>query len=114
MEYRTHGGGFLAGSSSQYNASAIVAQSVARVSALRPNSHHIHLMQTSVQGTPVIYVSFNYRLGPLGFPQGQEAADRNVLNLALSDQIAALTWIQENIGAFGGDRSTKPIFISCF
>ena len=24
------------------------------------------------QGTPLIFVNFNYRLGPLGFPQGQE------------------------------------------
>ncbi|KAF8831846.1 hypothetical protein HHX47_DHR1000916 [Lentinula edodes] len=56
-------------------------------------------------GTPIVYVNFNYRLGPLGFPQGQEAADRKVLNLALHDQIAALTWVQENIGAFGGDKN---------
>ncbi|KAE9397249.1 esterase 1 [Gymnopus androsaceus JB14] len=88
---RTYGGGFYMGSSTQYNASAIVAQSVAR-------------------GTPIVYVNFNYRLGPLGFPQGQEAADRKALNLALSDQIAALTWVQENIGAFGGDKDKVTIF----
>ena len=68
----------------------------------------------------MIYVNFNYRLGPLGFPQGQEglftvsmvlhlltidlADDRGALNLALKDQIAALEWIQANIGEFGGDK----------
>ncbi|KAJ3875865.1 extracellular triacylglycerol lipase precursor [Lentinula edodes] len=87
----TYGGGFQAGSSAEFNASAIVAQSV-------------------VRGTPIIYVNFNYRLGPLGFPQGQEAANRKVLNLALHDQIVALTWVQENIGAFGGDKNKVTVF----
>ena len=58
-----------------------------------------------IQGTPLIYVNFNYRLGPLGFPQGQEAADRHALNLGLKDQLAALEWVQHNIGAFGGDKN---------
>jgi hypothetical protein len=46
----------------------------------------------------------NYRLGPLGFPQGQEAAQHGILNLGLKDQITALQWVQTNIGAFGGDK----------
>ncbi|KAJ3723866.1 esterase 1 [Lentinula raphanica] len=87
----TYGGGFQIGTSATYNASAIVAQSVLR-------------------GTPIIYVNFNYRLGPLGFPQGQEAASRKALNLGLHDQIAALTWVQENIGAFGGDKTKVTVF----
>lgn len=58
-----------------------------------------------LKGTPIIYVSFNYRLGPLGFPQGPEAAARGVLNLGLRDQQLALEWIQTNIAAFGGDPS---------
>ncbi|KAJ6565455.1 esterase 1 [Mycena vulgaris] len=87
----TYGGGFASGASSQYNASAIVAQSVSR-------------------GTPIIYVSFNYRLGPLGFPQGLEASQRGILNLGLRDQLACLGWIQLWIGAFGGD-STKVTLV---
>jgi acetylcholinesterase len=61
-----------------------------------------------LKGTPVIYVNFNYRLGPLGFPQGQEADNRGSLNLALKDQLTALEWVQLNIGTFGGDK-TKVI-----
>ncbi|KAE9397239.1 alpha/beta-hydrolase [Gymnopus androsaceus JB14] len=64
----------------------------------------------NLQGTPIIYVSFNYRLRPLGFPQGREPADRKAPNLALSDQLAALTWVQENIGAFGGYKNKATVF----
>ncbi|MBR4904822.1 MAG: carboxylesterase family protein [Selenomonadaceae bacterium] len=54
-----------------------------------------------------IGVTFNYRLGILGFidfsevPGGDKYPD--ALNLGLLDQIAALRWIKENISAFGGD-----------
>ena len=56
-----------------------------------------------MQGTPNIFVSINYRTGPFGFPQGQEAEQRGALNLGLKDMVAALTWVQSNIAAFGGD-----------
>jgi Carboxylesterase family len=55
------------------------------------------------QGTPVLFVSMNYRLGPLGFPQGPEAVERAALNLGLHDQRVALEWVQKNIASFGGD-----------
>ncbi|KAF7358085.1 Carboxylic ester hydrolase [Mycena venus] len=87
----TYGGAFFAGVSSTFNASQIVAQSVQR-------------------GTPIIYVSFNYRLGPLGFPQGHEARTRGALNLALKDQLTALQWVQQNIHVFGGDKNKVTIF----
>ncbi|KAF8181105.1 esterase 1 [Pholiota molesta] len=85
-----YGGGFFAGASSLYNGTEIVARSVAR-------------------GTPVIFASINYRLGPLGFPQGIEAGQRNITNLGLQDQLVALEWIQANIAKFGGDRSKVTI-----
>ena len=50
-----------------------------------------------------MYVSVSYRLGPLGWPQGAEAAERGLLNLGLKDQLAGLQWVQKNIRAFGGD-----------
>ncbi|KAG7090605.1 hypothetical protein E1B28_009707 [Marasmius oreades] len=87
----TYGGGFQDGAANIYNASAIVAQSVARQ-------------------TPLIFVSFNYRLGPLGFPQGAEASREYALNLALKDQLTALEWVQANIEYFGGDRSKVTVF----
>jgi len=51
----------------------------------------------------------NYRLGPFGFPQGQEADNRKALNLGLKDQLAGLEWIQKNIRFFGGDKSKVSI-----
>ncbi|KAJ7127849.1 esterase 1 [Mycena epipterygia] len=86
-----HGGGYKLGASNTYPATALVAQSVLR-------------------GTPVIFASFNYRLGPLGFPPGVEAAERNALNLGLKDQLTAMQWIQDNIGIFGGDKSKVTVF----
>ncbi|KAJ3864667.1 extracellular triacylglycerol lipase precursor [Lentinula novae-zelandiae] len=102
----TYGGGFQAGSSAEFNASAIVAQKY----YFHWDPFITYRMLLGHHGTPIVYVNFNYRLGPLGFPQGQEAANRKVLNLALHDQIAALTWVQENIGAFGGDKNKVTVF----
>ncbi|KAJ7727778.1 extracellular triacylglycerol lipase precursor [Mycena metata] len=86
-----HGGGFIFGSSADYNASSLVKQSISR-------------------GTPVIYVSFNYRLGPLGFAQGREAAESNALNRGLRDQLTALQWIQDHVASFGGSKSKVTLF----
>jgi hypothetical protein len=71
------------------------------------------IFSSTEQGTPIIYVSMNYRLGPLGFPQGREAQDRDVLNLGLKDQLAALEWIKANIGAFGGDETKVLATLHC-
>lgn len=55
----------------------------------------------------VIEVTINYRLGVLGFlahPELSAENERGVSgNYGLLDQIAALTWVRENIAAFGGD-----------
>eukprot|EP00929_Paragymnodinium_shiwhaense_P039321 TRINITY_DN20671_c0_g1_i1.p1 TRINITY_DN20671_c0_g1~~TRINITY_DN20671_c0_g1_i1.p1 ORF type:complete len:614 (+),score=120.49 TRINITY_DN20671_c0_g1_i1:37-1842(+) len=53
----------------------------------------------------VIFVSCNYRVGALGFlcPEGGDP------NCGLWDQVAALRWIQDEIGAFGGDPSKVTI-----
>ena len=54
----------------------------------------------------VVCVTINYRLGADGFLYlGEGIANRGIL-----DQIAALTWVQENIEAFGGDPAKVTIF----
>ncbi len=62
----------------------------------------------------IVYVSLNYRLGMFGFlahPELSKESPRHASgNYALLDQIAALTWVQANIAAFGGDPSRVTIF----
>jgi para-nitrobenzyl esterase len=62
----------------------------------------------------VILVTFNYRLGRLGFfafpALSREHPEELKGNYAYMDQIAALTWVQRNIAAFGGDPNNVTIF----
>ncbi len=62
----------------------------------------------------VVVVTINYRLGPFGFfahPKLSEESGRGVSgNYGLLDQIAALQWVQKNIGAFGGDPARVTVF----
>jgi para-nitrobenzyl esterase len=54
----------------------------------------------------ILYVSFNYRLGPLGyldFTRYSTVARSFASNLGLRDQVALLRWVQANIARFGGD-----------
>jgi carboxylesterase type B len=76
-----HGGGLVNGSSNQHDMAEIVRR------------------------TGVIGVSFNYRLGVLGFlgHPGLTAEAGESGNYGFMDQQAALRWIQRNIAAFGGD-----------
>lgn len=53
-----------------------------------------------------VVVTLNYRLGVDGFG---ELPDR-ISNRGLLDQIAALEWVHDNIGAFGGDPLNVTIF----
>lgn len=50
-----------------------------------------------------VFVSFNYRVGVMGFLVSQQMADEESLNLGLLDQKLALEWVQQNIHFFGGD-----------
>ncbi|MDH6129522.1 carboxylesterase family protein [Kitasatospora sp. GP82] len=54
----------------------------------------------------VVVVSFNYRVGVEGFAH----LDGAVANRGLLDQVAALHWVRENIGAFGGDPRCVTAF----
>ena len=61
----------------------------------------------------VIVVTVAYRLGPFGWlahPElTGESAHHSSGNYGLLDQLAALHWIQRNIGAFGGDQKRVTI-----
>ncbi|XP_074067388.1 liver carboxylesterase 1-like isoform X2 [Macrotis lagotis] len=79
-----HGGGLLMGEASTYDGLAL--------SALEN----------------VVVVSIQYRLGILGFfSTGDEHARGNWGYL---DQVAALQWVQKNIGNFGGDPNLVTVF----
>jgi para-nitrobenzyl esterase len=56
----------------------------------------------------VVVVSCNYRLGALGFLVVDHPDA--VANCGLLDQVAALRWVQDNIGAFGGDPGRVAVF----
>lgn len=56
----------------------------------------------------VVVVSFNYRLGPLGFFAHPEL--EGPLNFGLLDMVAALEWVRDNIAGFGGDPDNVTIF----
>jgi para-nitrobenzyl esterase len=62
----------------------------------------------------VVVVTFNYRLGALGFlahpALSAESEHGTSGNYGLLDQIAALQWVQRNIAAFGGDPDNVTIF----
>jgi para-nitrobenzyl esterase len=60
----------------------------------------------------VVVVTVNYRLGALGFLAHPclVGEDGGVGNYGLLDQIAALRWVHEHIGSFGGDASNVTVF----
>ncbi len=60
----------------------------------------------------VVVVTINYRLGALGF-LGHPVLDDGggqLGNYGLADQVAALRWVRDNIGAFGGDAGNVTVF----
>ena len=62
----------------------------------------------------IILVTFNYRLGRLGFfafpALSREHPEEPKGNYGYMDQIAALKWVQQNIAAFGGNPDNVTIF----
>ena len=62
----------------------------------------------------VILVTANYRLGVFGFlahpDLTSESEHHSSGNYGLLDQIAALSWVQRNIAAFGGDPNRVTVF----
>jgi len=86
-----HGGGYSMGSSREFSEQG----------------------RSFIEAGPVLYVSFNYRLGPLGYLDftRYSTPDRPFeSNLGLRDQVAALQWVRDNIALFGGDPSNVTVF----
>ncbi|MGW1785371.1 carboxylesterase/lipase family protein [Streptomyces sp. NPDC002143] len=69
--------------------------------------------QRLTRGGDVVVVTFNYRVGALGFLDltgiGGEPWSGSV-NLGLKDQVAALRWVRRNIARFGGDPGNVCVF----
>ncbi|KAJ7798708.1 Alpha/Beta hydrolase protein [Mycena olivaceomarginata] len=84
-----YGGGYFAGAGSEWDGTSLVRRSVAIEK-------------------PIIWITFNYRIGVLGF-LGSAQAPLKALNVGLQDQRDALRWIQDNAHAFGGDGSRITI-----
>ncbi|KAJ3118133.1 hypothetical protein HDU96_003662 [Phlyctochytrium bullatum] len=59
----------------------------------------------------VIFVSFNYRVGLMGFFSNEAIlAEGHGANYGLLDQQAAFAWVKKYIGAFGGDPNKVLAF----
>jgi para-nitrobenzyl esterase len=78
-----HGGAFILGSGDIYDGSVLAGDN------------------------GVVVLTLNYRLGELGFFALPDLAAEDARgafgNYAISDQLLALEWVQENIEAFGGN-----------
>jgi carboxylesterase type B len=86
-----HGGGYSSGSSRDFSGQG----------------------EGFVRSGRIVYVSFNYRLGALGYLDftGYSNAERSFENnLGLRDQVALLRWVRDNIGRFGGDAENVTVF----
>ncbi len=74
--------------------------------ALGSGSSRVYRGNDFVRKENIVFVTLNYRLGPLGFLcfddlKGHEPGFDD--NLGIRDQVAAIEWVRENIAAFGGD-----------
>lgn len=62
-----------------------------------------------VNNHDVIVITFNYRLGALGFLDWSLFDDSYNCNNGLSDQINVLKWVKRNIASFGGDPNNVTL-----
>lgn len=83
-----HGGAFNRGSSSMHNTASFLSHS----------------------GQQFVAVSFNYRIGALGFLPSGMSKEEGALNLGLKDQLLLLEWVRDNIASFGGDPDNVTLF----
>ncbi|KAJ0355800.1 hypothetical protein COL154_011219 [Colletotrichum chrysophilum] len=78
------------------------------VQLLNENYNGTGLVEASNNG--VVIVSFNYRVGPYGFLASEELQKEGSLNIGLHDQRAAMKWVEQHIGKFGGDPNNVTLF----
>jgi len=83
-----HGGAYVQGSANQYDGTALAIEN------------------------DVVVVIINYRLGIFGFMDmsGFGSDYDGSAALGFQDQIAALSWVRDNIGDYGGDADNVTIF----
>ena len=71
------------------------------------NMAHMTPTPDVTKSTRAVYVSINYRLGPMGFltldTLSQSSSSGTSGNYGLMDMILALQWVRDNIRNFGGD-----------
>ncbi len=69
------------------------------------SGNEAHLNGSYFAKNGVVFVTFNYRLGPFGFISHPDLKDEKGRcgNYGLYDQTVALQWVKVNIEAFGGD-----------
>ncbi|TPX14715.1 uncharacterized protein E0L32_005110 [Thyridium curvatum] len=68
------------------------------------------ILQSVENGTPIIHVAMNYRLGFFGFAQSDALESEGSENAGLRDQRLAIEWVRDNIANFGGDPERITIF----
>ncbi|KAI0485464.1 carboxylesterase 3 [Xylaria cf. heliscus] len=82
-----HGGGFNTGSGKERNMASFAA----------------------FADSPIVAISFNYRVGPLGFLPSSAMAKQGLLNLGLKDQQFFFEWMRTNLPDIGGDPDNVTI-----
>ncbi|KAJ2966723.1 hypothetical protein NUW58_g10597 [Xylaria curta] len=82
-----HGGGFNTGSGKERNMASFAA----------------------FADSPIIAMSFNYRVGALGFLPSAVTAKHGLLNLGLKDQQFFFEWMRTNLPNIGGDPNNVTI-----
>ncbi|EOA83493.1 hypothetical protein ACJQWK_00331 [Exserohilum turcicum] len=60
-------------------------------------------------GSPIMHVAMNYRLGFFGFATSHALKKEGSMNAGLRDQRLAIEWVRDNIAVFGGDPNRITI-----
>lgn len=82
-----HGGGFNMGSGKERNMASFAA----------------------FADSPIVAISFNYRVGPFGFLPSAVTAKEGLLNLGLKDQQFFFEWMKANLPDIGGDPDNVTV-----